>query len=187
MSAIINSITQLDLDILLYIQDNLRFDFLTPIMKFITMLGDKGIFWLALAVILLIPEKTRRSGAMAIISIGIGFVVANLILKNAVARIRPYEVEPALQLLVAKAHDFSFPSGHACCSFASAMIYVRTLKKPWGVLTMILAILIAYSRLYVGIHYPSDVIVGILVGIVSGVVTFELFRLSGRGSSSRKR
>lgn len=155
----------LDGNILLWIQEYFRHDWMTPFWKFVTFLGDGGWFWIVLSLILLIPERTRRAGVMALLALGIGALITNVALKNMVARTRPYEVIEGLKLLVKAQTDFSFPSGHSCASFAAAMAYYRTLPRKYGILAVVLAALVALSRLYVGVHYPSDVIAGTAVGI----------------------
>lgn len=157
-------LVQLDGDILLFIQQYLRNDFLTPIFKFITSLGNYGWFWIVLSLMLLVPRKTRWIGITALIALIIGTLITNVILKNMVARIRPYEVVDGLVLLVEKQKDFSFPSGHSCASFAAAMVYYRMLPRRWGIPAVVLAALISFSRLYVGVHYPTDVLAGIMIG-----------------------
>lgn len=160
--------SQLDGNILLWIQEYLRNDFLTPIFKTITSLGNAGWFWIALSLVLCIPKKTRWMGIAGILALVIGALITNVALKNWVARIRPYEVVEGLQRIIEKQQDFSFPSGHSCASFAAAVAYYKAAKdknaKRFGVATIVLAALIAFSRLYVGVHYPTDVICGILVG-----------------------
>ncbi len=167
---------QLDGNLLLLIQNYIRSDAMTPFWKFITFLGDVGWFWIALSLILLIPKKTRKLGVTCLISLVIGTLITNVALKNIVARTRPYEVVPGLQLLIEKQHDFSFPSGHSCASFAVAMVLHRLSPKIWGILAVVLASLIAFSRLYVGVHYPSDVVAGILIGMFSAWLAVKLVR-----------
>lgn len=159
---------QLDGAILLFIQEHLRAEWMDGFWQFITFLGDKGWFWIALSLILLIPKKTRMIGFTALLALGIGALITNVTLKNLIARTRPYEVIDGLKILVSTPHDFSFPSGHSCASFAAAFACFRMTPKKWGVPAMILAALIAVSRLYVGVHYPTDVIAGVLIGIGSG-------------------
>ncbi len=156
---------QLDIDILIFIQEHLRVEALNGVFKFITTLGDSGIFWVVLSLILIIPKKTRIIGITSILAILIGALFTNVILKNAVGRIRPYETYEQIILLAKRAVDYSFPSGHSCASFASATALMLMLKKRYAIPFLILAILIAYSRLYLGVHYPSDVIFGILIGV----------------------
>ncbi len=164
----------IDVNLLLFIQEYLRFDWMTPIWKLITWLGDAGWFWIALSVILLIPKKTRKIGATALISLLIGALITNVALKNLVARTRPYEVIDGLILLVDPQHDFSFPSGHSCASFAAAMVFYKMLPHKYGIPAVVLATLIALSRLYVGVHYPSDVAAGILIGIFSAWAAWKI-------------
>ena len=156
-----------DSSILLWIQNNLRSGFLTPIMVCITHLGDKGILWILLSLVLLFMYRTRRLGVVCAASMVLGLIVTNIILKNWVARVRPYEVIEGLECIVRKAHDWSFPSGHATNSLACAWVLFRRTEKKYGVPALVLAILISLSRLYVGIHYPTDVLAGIAIGIAS--------------------
>lgn len=163
----LTNLAMLDANILLYLQEYFRQEWMMPFWTFITSLGDGGRLWIVLSVILLIPKRTRCVGITALLALGIGALITNAALKNIVARTRPYEMINGLILLVEKQSDFSFPSGHSCASFAAAMVYYKMLPKRYGVPAVVLAALIAFSRLYVGVHYPSDVIAGILVGIFS--------------------
>lgn len=165
---------QLDGNILLFIQEYIRQDFMTPFWKFITSLGDSGWFWLVLSVLLLIPKKTRKIGITAILAIAIGALITNVTLKNLVARIRPYEVVDGLKLIIERQHDFSFPSGHTCASFAAALVYYRMTPGRWGIPAVILASLIAFSRLYVGVHYPTDVLAGLVIGAFAAWAAMRL-------------
>ncbi len=154
----------LDGNILLFIQEHLRFDFLTPIMMFITKLGNAGWFWLILLAVLCCSAKYRKVGMTGITAVLIGFLITNVVLKNAVARIRPYEVVEGLMLIGRKATDWSFPSGHSTCSMAAGIVLLKKMPEQAGIPLFVLAVLICYSRLYIGIHYPSDVLGGILIG-----------------------
>ena len=104
-----------------WISDNLHHDFWTPILKFITSLGDGGILWIALALLLLIPRRTRRCGFAMALSLLLCGLFGNVILKPLVARPRPYDINTAVQLLIPRLPDFSFPSGHTYSSFAGAV------------------------------------------------------------------
>lgn len=157
----------MDGQILLFIQDNIRNPVLTPIVVFITRLGNAGIVWIAITLILLLRKSTRKTGWMSAVALVINLLICNLVLKNWVARIRPYDAIDALVPLVPKLSDYSFPSGHSAASFATGIVCFRNLPKKAGVPILILAILISLSRLYVGVHYPTDVLGGIIVGIIS--------------------
>ena len=181
------AIFNFDSAILLWIQSNVRTGFLTPIMKVITHLGDKGAFWILLSLILMIPRKTRRMGITCGVAMVIGLVVTNLVIKNWVARVRPYELISELELMVGRADDWSFPSGHTTNSLAAAWVIFRMAPKKYGIPTLVLAILISLSRLYVGIHYPTDVLGGALIGICSAVIAMALMRMLVRRFPKIKR
>lgn len=164
----------LDGNILLWIQDNIRNGILTPFMKIITHFGDAGIFWIALTVVLLFFKKTRKIGIMCAVSLILSVVINNVIIKNLVARTRPYEVVEGLKLLIAKQSDFSFPSGHTGASFAAAVVIFMKTPKKYGIPAMIMAALIAFSRLYVGVHYPTDVLAGLVTGTICALMSVKL-------------
>ncbi|SDB19509.1 phosphatase PAP2 family protein [Eubacterium oxidoreducens] len=159
----------MDTQILIWIQEYLRNDILNPIMIFITYLGEYGALWMVLCLFFICIKKTRRAGIVCAFSLLVEAVITNLILKPLVARTRPYEVIDELVLLVKKANDYSFPSGHAGAAFAVAMVCFFMLPRRFGVGVLILAALIAFSRLYVAIHYPTDVLAGVLIGTGSAV------------------
>jgi Membrane-associated phospholipid phosphatase len=164
----------LDGNILLWIQEYIRQDWMEGIWKWITMLGDSGWFWIALSILLMIPRQTRWIGITSLAALVIGALITNVTLKNLVARTRPYEVIDGLVLLIEKQKDYSFPSGHTCASFAAAGVYWRMMPKKYAVLLLILAALIACSRLYVGVHYPSDVLAGLAIGLFAAWAAWHL-------------
>ena len=147
--------------------------FLDKIMVFITRLGDAGIIWIVLSIVLLLIPKTRKSGAVMVVALVVDVLLCNIVLKNLVARTRPYDVNTGVHLLVAKLHDYSFPSGHTAASFASVTaLYLAGEKKLWK-FALVLACLIAISRLYLYVHYPTDVFGGILFGVISGYLGYR--------------
>lgn len=164
----INWLLNLDGNILLFIQNNIRNPIFTPIFQLITTLADGGMIWILLTLLMLCIPKTRKVGYMATVALIGSLLINNIFLKNVVARTRPYEMIEELICLVRKPRDYSFPSGHTTTSFAAAWVMFRQLPKRFGVPTLVLAILIALSRLYVGVHYPSDVLFGALDGIAIG-------------------
>lgn len=160
----------LDASILLYIQESVRNPVLTPYVKVITTLGNGGAIWILLTLIMLIIPKTRRIGCMMVLSLIGTLLINNMLIKNLVARTRPYEVVGGLTYLISKPREYSFPSGHAASSFAAAWVMFRQLPKRYGVPALLVAILIALSRLYVGVHYPSDVLFGMISGTLISLV-----------------
>ncbi|MBR1876428.1 MAG: phosphatase PAP2 family protein [Lachnospiraceae bacterium] len=160
----------MEAQILLFIQENIRNEVLDPIMLAITSLGNAGIVWIIISLILLIIKKTRKIGICCAVALILQLTLINGILKNIVGRIRPYEVIDGLNCLVGVQKDPSFPSGHTTSSFAVAWIIFKKLPKKFGIPALILAALIALSRLYVGVHYPTDVLAGVFIGILLGIL-----------------
>ena len=142
----------IELKILDFIQ-TLHTPVLDKIMVGITRLGDAGIIWIILTAIFLVIPKTRRTG---------GVMLAALVVQNTM-----------VQLLVPKLHDFSFPSGHTSASFTTVSALFLAKNKAWKP-ALVLACLIAVSRLYLYVHYPTDVLGGILLGILSGYIGYKI-------------
>ena len=158
-----------DLPILEWIAANLKCGFLDFLMPLITLLGDAGIFWILCSVVMILIPKTRKTGLSMGISLLIGLLVCNVTLKPLVGRIRPYDYQlqhfqKEIILLVEGLHDYSFPSGHTIASFEAATALLIGNKKL-GIPALILAVLIAFSRLYLYVHYPTDVLASIVLGI----------------------
>lgn len=151
-----------------WIRQNLRSDFLDTVMPVITSLGHLGLFWIILTLLLFIPRRTRKYAHIAAIGLLLGLIVGNGILKPLIARIRPYDIRPAA-LLIQAPTDYSFPSGHTQASF-SAALPIFMWKKRVGIFALILALLIAFSRMYLYVHYPTDVLAGMLLGILYAVI-----------------
>lgn len=172
---ILTDVLTADGNALLLIQEHVRNAVLTPIMTRLTALGDHGIIWIVLGLVLLIPKRTRRAGILSLLALLCAHLLCNYVLKDYVARVRPFEVVSGLYCLIERPTDWSFPSGHTMTAFASAMVIFRSCKKPIGVPVMLLACLIAFSRLYVGVHYPSDVIFGAVLGSLIGLIFFWIF------------
>lgn len=160
---------------MLWIQDNIRNFILDPIMKGITHLGDSGILWIAVCLLLLIIPKTRRLGIVCSCSLAAVFIIDNLILKNLFARTRPYEVIDGLTRIISAQSDYSFPSGHSGASFSVAVVLFKESPKPIGIPALVLALLISLSRLYVGVHYPTDVLAGILIGTIIALLACLIY------------
>ena len=186
MELILNKLAEgFDLPILDWIQANLQSPLMDKIMPIITMFGDAGIFWIACAVLLLIFPKTRRIGLGMGFALAMGLLICNVTLKPLVGRIRPYDYQInnlgkswdqlllAGKLLVETPHDFSFPSGHTIASFEACTVLMLGNKKL-GIPATLLAILIAFSRMYLYVHYPTDVIASVILGTIFGIIGWWL-------------
>lgn len=156
-----------ELNILWWIREHLTNPFLDTVMPYISSLARHGEFWILVALILLCFKKTRKAGVAMGIAMACGYLIGNMGMKNLFARTRPYDVTE-VKLLVAKLHDFSFPSGHTLVSFEAATA-LWFYHRKWGVAAFVLAALIAYSRLYLFVHYPTDVLAGAVLGVAIGL------------------
>jgi len=178
MLNLLNSLAvSFDLPILEWIQANLQSGFMDFIMPIITVFGDAGIFWMIWAAVLVFFPKTRKTGLGMAFAMMLGLIICNMILKPVVGRIRPYDFQInelgktwndillAGKLLVETPHDYSFPSGHTIASFEACTVLLIN-DKRMGIPATILAILIAFSRMYLYVHYPTDVIVSVVLGIL---------------------
>lgn len=177
---------QLDGNILLWIQEFIRSDILTPFFLFITHLGDGGTIWIITSVLLLFPKKTRKVGVMGLLALLCSLLINNMLVKNLVARPRPFTRLTDLTILIDIPSEFSFPSGHTASSFAAAFVFFRNLPKKFGVPAIILAAFIGLSRLYIGVHYPTDVLFGVLSGLLLSLLAEWSVRTVCRLHSRRK-
>lgn len=139
-------------------------------MRFVTSLGNFSIAWVMLALVLILIPKTRKIGFVVMAAVILDSVLCNVILKNIFLRPRPCDVNTAIKLLIPRPLGYSFPSGHTSASFAAvSALYFSGENKIWKA-ALALAILIAFSRMYLYVHYPTDVLGGILVGLFCGYV-----------------
>lgn len=155
----------LDWNILYFIQDHIRSPFGDWLMPKITMLGNIGLIWIIFALILIFNKKYRIHGLVMLAALGIGVLIGNLVLKNLVARSRPCWIDTNIQMLIPIPTDFSFPSGHTLASVIGATCLTMTNRK-FGIIAIPLAVLIAFSRLYLFVHFPSDVLISTILGLV---------------------
>ena len=158
MEILLDIIRSVDYNILLLIADKLRGGVLDPVMTMLSLMGNGGAVWITLALLLLFFRKTRRAGAAMLLAMLVGFLVGNLWLKELVMRPRPFVTHSDLTALLAPGDRWSFPSGHAATA-------LWCFHKKAGALALVLAAFIAFSRLYASVHYPTDVLAGMLIGI----------------------
>lgn len=150
--------------------------FLDTFMKSITKLGDAGIVWILLTIILLLIPKTRKAGVYMAVALIIDLILCNVILKPIIARTRPYNVNKTIKLLVPPLKDYSFPSGHTAASFASVSALYFAGRKKMAAGALVLSIFIAFSRLYLYVHYPTDVLGGLIIGLLCGWIADWILR-----------
>ncbi|MDO4541216.1 MAG: phosphatase PAP2 family protein [Bacillota bacterium] len=176
-----------EIQFLQWLQTNVVWDWLTPIMEFCTKMGNAGLIWVAVTVALLIFPSTRKYGLIAALSLVLNLLLCNICLKPMIGRIRPFNVTD-VDLLIPTPGDYSFPSGHTSASFAVALPVYFWNKKA-GIIAIIFGALIAFSRMYFFVHYPTDILGGLLVGLASAYIAkFIVERYSKKlsGSTSGK-
>lgn len=171
-------ITNIDFSILDFIQENIRNAFLDPVMAVLGYLGEAGAVWIILGIVLLFFRKTRPAGVCMLAAMALGYLIGDIGIKHLVARPRPFLVNTDVDLYINAPTSHSFPSGHSTASFAAVTSLFGMLKeKRWIAYSALgLAILIVFSRLYNYVHYPSDVLCGILLGVICGLVMALIFK-----------
>ncbi len=164
-------IQQIDEQILVWIAQNVRSAVLDPFMKLYTQLGNTGMLFIVLGLVLLLFKPTRKAGFSALCAMLIGLIVVNFTIKPLAARARPWLVIQGFVNLVPEKDPNSFPSGHTNAAFAFALAVCMSAPKKWMKVTAVcLAVVMGLSRLYVGVHFPSDVLVGAIVGSLCGLL-----------------
>ncbi|MDD7185045.1 MAG: phosphatase PAP2 family protein [Ruminococcus sp.] len=175
-----DTLMNIDEDILLYIQENIRNATADTIMKAVTHLGDMGIFWIMIIFVLFLSKKYTKTAFIMALTLALGLLITNLILKNSVHRIRPFHAIEELFPLINKPEDWSFPSGHATSSIGCGIAMLRNLPKKYGISGFTIGILIAVSRIYLGVHYTTDVVAGALIGTVSALSSEKIINKADR-------
>lgn len=173
---ILNAINEID-RLILDRTAAIKCGFFDTIMPHITVLGNAGILWIAIAVVLLLVPKTRRCGLAMGAALILCLLSANLCIKPLVHRARPFTLDAGIQLLINPPTDFSFPSGHTCSGIAAAFVILRYYRKA-GIAAALFALAIAFSRIYLMVHYFSDVLVGACLGLICGFIGYRLTEYS---------
>ncbi len=162
----------MDYAILDFLQNFLRCDFLDKAFAFITHLGDAGLIWIAIGVVMLFFKKYRKCGIMVLISLALCAVLTSGVIKPLVGRLRPFHIKEMVPY-IAPPSGYSFPSGHTSSSFTAAFSIFLCHKKE-GAAALFLAVLIAFSRLYFYVHFPTDVLAGALLGVLCAVAVNKI-------------
>ena len=177
---------QMELAVLDWIQACVRTPFLDRVVPAFTQLSNHGEIWIAMAVLLMLWKKTRRAGLSVSCGLILDLAVVNMTLKPLIGRIRPFAVNTAVQLLVEAPHDASFPSGHTAVSFAAVGALYASGSPLWKPAS-VLAALMALSRLYLYVHWPTDIIGGVIVGWLCGWVGAKLVKKAAQIIQKKKR
>lgn len=170
----------MDLNVLEWINNNLHGDsVVTDIFKFITSTGDSGFIWIILSLFLMVFKRTRKCGFIMIVTLAFNYFLVDIVIKNIVIRTRPYYLSSdIMSWLQGTGYElptsYSFPSGHASSGMATAVAMLLYNKK-WGIPSVIYALLVALSRVYLCVHYPTDVICGIMIGILVAIMVRHIF------------
>ena len=172
---------------ILYAIQNLRCDFLDQFMLILTQIvGSYGYLWLAVGAVLCVFRKTRRTGIAVLISYALVFAAGQFVLKDLIARARPCHLDETVELLVSRPSSYSCPSTHTGWSFAAATAIFMNHRK-WGVAALALAAVIGFSRMYLFVHFPTDVLCGLALGVLSGIVAVKLTRFAAKKIASGKK
>ncbi len=170
----LENIKNIDFLVLNFIRDNFSNDFLDFLMPKITVLGNGGAIWIIATIVLLMIPKYRKGGKAMLAGLVAVLIIGNITLKPLIGRVRPYDLIDGIELLIAAPSDYSFPSGHTLSSFVAAFI-LSMIDKRFAYIAIPLAVLIAFSRLYLYVHFPSDVLGGIIIAALISAVVYLIF------------
>ncbi len=160
----LNSVQQIDLECVRWVREYIACPFLDAVMPVITLIGEDGILWIAITLVMLMFGKTRKTGFVMALSLSLGFLIGNMTLKPLVARPRPYSIDTSAYLLIDGLSDFSFPSGHTLACFECAVSLLLCKYRRTGSIALFAAFLVAFSRVYLYVHFPTDIIAGAILG-----------------------
>lgn len=184
---VLELIQGIDETALRWIADHLHAEWLDPLMKGYTSLGNGGWVFIAASIALLLLRRTRRAGATSLSAMLLGLLVTNLTVKPLVGRLRPWIVMERFTALVTSGDPNSFPSGHTCAAFAFAAALSSALPQRWAkAAAWSAAALMGFSRLYVGVHFPTDVLAGAMIGLLCGLAAGWLSRKTFKWLDDRK-
>lgn len=158
---------------ILYAIQEIHREWLDTLMVFVSTLGNGGMIWILSGVAMLCFKRSRKCGWLLLLSMAVCYILGNLGIKNLVQRARPCTIDPTVQLLIPHPSEYSFPSGHTLHSFAAATMIFFHYKRT-GILALVLASLIAFSRMYLFVHFPTDILGGIILGVLAAAAVFYL-------------
>lgn len=172
-------IQQFDEQVILWMSEHLLGGFVNSLMIGISTLGNKGLFFIILGIWMILVGYWQKShwfyrGILLLAALGATALFANLILKPSIARIRPFDLM-SLPIMISPPHDFSFPSGHTAAAFTTATVFC-SFGWRWGLPFYIFALLMGVSRLYLLVHFPTDIIAGAVLGIAISRIVIAIWR-----------
>ena len=169
-----------EIQILKFVQETFSCGFLDAIFKFISYIGNKGAIWIVCALVMCIFKKTRKAGIVSAISLVFCLVIGNMALKPLIGRMRPYEFDTTLNVIIPLLKDASFPSGHTMAAFAFCHS-VANVYKRYRIPLYALAVFMGLSRIYLCMHFPTDVIFGAFFGILFAIGAEKIYELIAKG------
>ena len=172
----LNIIQKWDEDILYLINKHCKSKFLDKVMPFVTTLGDLGMIWIILAVLMIGKADYRKTGVTVLVTLVFTTIMGEGILKHIVKRKRPFIGKENKELLIKEPSSFSFPSGHTSSSFAVAVVFLRS-NSNISTIIVLIALAIAFSRMYLKVHYPSDIVGGMILGTICGGIIFNYLHI----------
>ena len=169
-------IITLDRSIIFSVQDWVVTPWLTPFMRFISFIGEYAAIWVLIGIVLCFSKEYRKAGIAVLLGTFFTMIVGNIAIKNLVMRLRPCIDFPGVSVswIIPAVNDYSFPSGHTFSSFASAVALIMFRKNIWTKLALCGAAVMGFSRIYLFVHYPSDVLTGAILGFVFGVISWKI-------------
>ena len=172
---IVKRIDNFDNFILFIIEKYLHNRYLDIVMPIVTFTGNLGIIWIVIALALIVDKPYRVIGISIILTLIIGTIVGEGIVKHIVRRVRPCNKQDNTGLHGLKPISYSFPSGHTLSSFAAAEM-LSLFFTEYRIIFMAIAFLISLSRLYLYVHYPTDVIAGFIIGVLCSKIIFIILQ-----------
>lgn len=169
------AIQSFDFSILDGIRQSLTCPFLDGLSVFLHYFASWGIIWIVLGIVLLFFRKTRATGIILLAALALGFLVGDVALKHIVQRPRPFLVNPGVNLLIPPPSGSSFPSTHSTLAAAAATVLLAK-KRSLGIIVAVIAVCLAFSRLYLYVHFPTDVVCGLILGVLCGVAALSVAR-----------
>ena len=166
---------RLDVKVLEYIKENFQNPILDKLMVLFTVMGELGMLWIGIGLMLIMQEKYRNKGIVIFVTLSITTIIGEGVIKNIFQRKRPCHGISCKDLLIKKPKSYSFPSGHTASSIAAATV-LSTFFTPYAIIFFGIAVLIAFSRMYLYVHYPTDILAGIALGVLCSQTTLYMLR-----------